>query len=336
MKEKILKIEKLGDLTKGLKECGYRLIAPVQEKGRVLFRPIVSPEQINLNHINTVNSAKEFLFPLTEEILHFDIDHDGVTMDTSKSPAGKTVILGLRPCDAASFPILDKVFAWDEKDDFYLARRQATLFLTFSCREADEYCFCTSVNLAPDSPQGSDILFKPLEDGNWSAETVSERGEALFEELETVFEDGKPGKPEIATVERQFKLSSIKPWLDENFQHSLWAELFKRCLGCGVCTYLCPTCHCFDIVEEGNMRSGTRCKNWDSCSFSLFTQQSSGHNPRSTGEARWRQRIMHKFKYYADKFDATLCTGCGRCVRHCPVEMGLLESLAKIAETAGG
>jgi ferredoxin len=103
------------------------------------------------------------------------------------------------------------------------------------------------------------------------------------------------------------------------------------CLGCAQCAFVCPTCHCFDIVDEqSGSTTGRRAKNWDACQFSLFTKHASGHNPRDNQEKRYRQRISHKFKYYMDKFDEILCTGCGRCARGCPVSLDILQIVEEI------
>jgi len=115
----------------------------------------------------------------------------------------------------------------------------------------------------------------------------------------------------------------LKENLDEMYDDPFWDELHLRCLGCGVCTYLCPTCHCFDIVDEGNGAAGQRLRNWDTCQFALFTHHTSGHNPRPTGRERMRQRVMHKFNYFVSNFGDIACVGCGRCVRECPVNLDI-------------
>jgi formate hydrogenlyase subunit 6/NADH:ubiquinone oxidoreductase subunit I len=105
-----------------------------------------------------------------------------------------------------------------------------------------------------------------------------------------------------------------------------------RCLGCGACAYVCPTCACFDIQDEGTGNKGTRVRCWDSCAFSLFTLHTSGHNPREEQTERWRQRILHKFLYMPERQQVYGCVGCGRCSRGCPVDMNILEHLKKIKE----
>jgi formate hydrogenlyase subunit 6/NADH:ubiquinone oxidoreductase subunit I len=126
--------------------------------------------------------------------------------------------------------------------------------------------------------------------------------------------------------EKRFSTENVKQWLDKNFEDYFWMNAGETCLGCAQCAYVCPTCHCFDIVDEDCYSCGRRVKNWDSCQFELFTKHASGHNPREIQGKRYRQRVSHKFKYYKDRFDELLCTGCGRCTRGCPVliDIGLI------------
>ena len=331
----LFKKEALPELFAALKENEFRIVAPIKEKDLVLFAEVKQPEQITFDYINPVNSAKEFLFPPTEEVFGYRLRAQEVHLverSVATPVAAKTAILGLRPCDAAAFPLLDKAFTWECEDTSYLTRRKNALLLTFGCSEADQFCFCTSLGLTPESDKGSDIIFTPLASGDFKVEAVGQRGQALFSKIKGVFEEGEAGETRVAEVPQRFDLSAIKAWLDENFEHPFWQEISLACLGCGVCTYLSPTCHCFDMVDEANYSGGSRRKNWDACAFGNFTLQASGLNPRPTSGERWRQRLMHKFKYYPDKFDGILCTGCGRCVRHCPVQMGLLETLVKISD----
>ncbi len=112
----------------------------------------------------------------------------------------------------------------------------------------------------------------------------------------------------------------------------MWGDLTETCLGCGVCTYLCPTCHCFDICDEAATAAGERIRVWDSCQFPLFTQEASGANPRPSGKERFRQRIMHKFSYLPKERDMAGCVGCGRCVAECPVNLDIREVLEKLSQ----
>ncbi len=331
---KTIKKEKFDSLITGLKEQGYKTIAPKKNDNLVLLDEVQSAGEISFDHINTNNSVKEFFLPKTEKILSYTIEKNKVTMEEPEGFAVKTVIFGSRPCDAASLPIMDKVFNWDCSDKFWVQRRDANVVMTIACDKCDNYCFCTSVGLAPDAKEGSDVLLTKVSDGGYMVETVTKKGEELVKSLEAVFADN-PGtetlKRQVATVEEKFETDKVKPWLDKNFVNNVWAEFSMKCIGCGACTFVCPTCHCFDIVDECTMTKGDRIKNWDGCQFKMFTLHTSGHNPRSTQDQRWRQRIMHKFKYYVEKFDSILCVGCGRCSRVCPADMNISEMLEIIS-----
>ncbi len=331
---KTIKKEKFGTLITSLKEQGYKTIAPKKDNNLVLLDEVQNAEEISLDHIITNNSVKEFFLPKTEKILSYTIEKNKVTMQEPEGFAVKTVIFGSRPCDAASLPIMDKVFNWDCSDKFWVQRREASVVVTVACDKCDNYCFCTSVGSAPDAKEGSDVLLTKVSDDEYLVETVTEKGEGLVKGLETVFADSPDAEKldrQVADVGKKFETDKVKPWLDKNFVNNLWAEFSMKCIGCGACTFVCPTCHCFDIVDECTMSKGDRIKNWDGCQFKMFTLHTSGHNPRSTQDQRWRQRIMHKFKYYVEKFDSILCVGCGRCSRVCPADINISEMLETIS-----
>ena len=132
------------------------------------------------------------------------------------------------------------------------------------------------------------------------------------------------------SIRSSLNIAQIKKALDRDFDNPLWETIHEKCLGCGVCTFLCPTCHCFDILDEGDSTQGERIRIWDSCMFPLFTLHASGANPRPGGKERMRQRVMHKFSYFLDNHEQPSCTGCGRCIRFCPVNLDIREVLGAI------
>lgn len=336
MNAKRLRADRLDAWVSLLREAGLRVVGPVLAGDGTLFAPVESADQLVLGAELPRKSAKGLMFPQSEVILRYRKETDGrVTVDDIDGFAPPTVLIGTHPCDAAAMGVLDAVFSWDYRDKFYLERRENTTIVTLGCRGLiDDACFCTSVGLGPDARDGSDVYAMRGESGDLVLEAVTPKGEALLAMSAALLEDTDPLPPPAEAPEPAFDLDDVKCWLDENFESDFWKEMSLSCVGCGTCTFLCPTCHCFDIVDETCQGEGVRRKNWDSCQMGLFTVHASGHNPRSVQSERFRQRIMHKFKYYVEKFDKTLCVGCGRCVRACPVGHSLLNYLTEIDRLA--
>ncbi len=138
------------------------------------------------------------------------------------------------------------------------------------------------------------------------------------------------------TTVKPIDATALAGKLSDIFDSDIWDRWHDRCLGCGTCTYLCPTCHCFDIAEEATNNIGQRVRNWDSCMFDLFTLHASGHNPRDLQRQRLRQRVMHKFSYTVDRYNQPFCVGCGRCVNRCPVNIDIREILGELEDYQGG
>jgi ferredoxin len=311
---------------------GTRVVAPKKADSMVLYAPLAAGSELDLSELPR-RSSKETFFPLCEDILAYE-KKDGTTsisdMDLTHLPA--TVLLAVRPCDAAAPGILDAVFSWDYHDEFFLERRRKTTIIGLACTKADDACFCTAVGLAPDDKKGSDLFLTPLEGGSFTIEALTEKGEVLLAKHGNLLAAAGTTTPLPLAAPQMAKLdlTKIKGWLDNNFESDFWQEIAARCAGCGACAFLCPACHCFDISDEGSEAKGCRRKHWDACGFSKFTNHASGHNPRDVQPSRYRNRLMHKFKYYDDKFGATLCTGCGRCVRACPVGIDIASILEDI------
>ena len=315
-------------IRQGKRVAGPRLVAPTfrsasqVKPGCVLYAPLESSAQLALaGFVRPSNSVKEFIFPKHEELYGYRITGSGIELTEVKQPASEQVLIAVRPCDAASMPILDHVFNWDYKDELYNLRRQLTTIVTLACTAHDDACFCTSVGLGPGAERGSDAMLLDLGDGEYEIHCLTEKGKALF--------DGKVQASErVASLpagpEKRFDAVEVRAFVKEHFDSPFWPSETLACLGCGACAYTCPTCHCFDIVDEGNIERGVRARNWDSCQFAVFTLHASGHNPRPDQPSRQRQRIDHKFHVYPEKFGEILCTGCGNCTRNCPVGMGVL------------
>lgn len=335
--------ENLTGLLDGLLSLNLKVVAPKMVKGCLLFEPVKGSDEVLLpeKYVNSTRSAKEEMFPRTEAVLKYRYNKNEVEITDPVQETEEKVIFGLRPCDAAAFPVIDKVFSHQYRDEFYLTRRANTTIIGFACESSDEACFCTSMNLGPDSPDGSDLFFKKDSGGDYYGLAFSEKGEELASRLPGIFEllDSEPepsGKYQALKLQirEPLDLERIKSWLDGNFESDFWEQYSSQCLGCASCAFLCPTCHCFDIIDQAGYAEGLRRKNWDACQLKTFTVHASGHNPRDNQAKRYRQRVMHKFKYYQDRFGSPLCTGCGRCVRSCPVNLDIYAVVKEISNIA--
>jgi len=338
------KLRELNDLFQALTGDNYRIIGPKKRGDDVVFAEISSMEDYEADYVCTANSAKDFIFARTEPILAYDYDATETRVrDLLLDVYPPTVILGARPCDARGMQSLDAVFAGEYEDDFYLKRRAATIIVAVSCTAADDACFCTSTGGRPDGVEGADIRLTPLPDDGYYVETGSAKGEELLAKHEKIFAPAPERALRDHAIEKAYKdlrhdlteaPERIKPWLDDfsNYDSEKWPKMAFRCLSCGACTFVCPTCHCFDIVDEGKLGAGERKKNWDACQFDHFTLHASGHNPRARQPLRWRNRFTCKFKIFLDKWNLPGCVGCGRCIRVCPVGQDITEVMAAVAE----
>ncbi|MEW6102251.1 MAG: 4Fe-4S dicluster domain-containing protein [bacterium] len=287
------------------------VFAPFSSDGLIFFKEI-KDKMPEFTYLNTTIPLKSLFLPQTEELLRFNIKKDGIEITESPPDNKKRIIIGCRPCDAKALNILDKVFLDFPEDSFYKKRRENTIIISLLCKEPDKTCFCTSFGY--DMSCGSDILM--AEDGNnYYFEPITEKGKAIVP-------DGSGIKDQGLGIRTKTHISLDN--LSLSFNSPKWEEISLKCLGCGICTYLCPTCYCFDIADEKNSRF--RC--WDSCAFAFFTKMVA-HQPRKEQFQRFRNRIMHKFSYFKERFGEYACVGCGRCIRHCPVSMDILEVIEK-------
>ncbi len=322
----------LDGLFAALRQDGRRVLAPVDTDGRTELNEVDGPKQVAKDYLQTILSAKETVFPKVERLLSYTTAPGQVELRDAEPRARPTVLFGIRPCEAKAFAALDAVFNWDSRDTFFNARIEKLAVIGMTCTRADEACFCASVGGGPADTAGSDILLTPIE-GGYLAEVLTEKGRAIQALMPGAFTPGNgTDKDAIAAkVEKAFDQPGLTAKLPGMFESELWEVQALRCIGCGACAYVCPTCVCFDIQEEADPKQGQRLRCWDSCGFSMFTLHASGHNPRETQGARWRQRVYHKFSTYPERYQMLGCVGCGKCTRACPVDMNLREHLVEAA-----
>jgi sulfhydrogenase subunit beta (sulfur reductase) len=311
---------------------------PVQEGDVVAFSPYSADADICLSRpANT--SPKAVIYPQCDRLLSFEYIKDpedpkkmSVTV-SDKRDFPKAVIFGCRPCDAKGFTIYDKVFIeTDTPDPYYVERRQKTTIVSLACETPFAGCFCVGVDGGPADKTGSDALMTPV-DGGYFFEALTEKGEALLSAAS--LQDGaskeaaarKVQTEAAAKVKNPFPADATTKVNAELFDtDAFWQQVAAKCISCGACTYLCPTCYCFNITDEQARNTGERIRTWDACMFNHFTLEASGHNPRPVKSRRLRQRVGHKFNYYPEKYNGVIaCCGCGRCIRHCPVSVDISE-----------
>jgi len=333
---KILKKDRLASFLERL--LRERIVfAPVRKGEVILIREIDSPSQVVLEYPNAKESPKSVFFPQRETLFRYRAEKGKAEVDVPADRERGRVLFGIRPCDAKGFLLLDKVFGGDCRDPYYAEKRDGTVVVSLGCADPNPSCFCLSMGGGPCSVEGSDLLLLDFGD-RYFAQAVSEKGAVLLGDQ--AFEKSDEESLGLAETVKRESEASIKPvamkenlkdGLDRLFNDPVWNDLAETCLGCGICTYLCPTCHCFDLCDESAGQAGERIRIWDSCQFPLFTQQASGFNPRPTVKERFRQRIMHKFSYLPETQAMLGCVGCGRCVTECPVNLDIREVVTSLS-----
>lgn len=319
-----------------------QVLAPTGQGDAVVFAPYVAGQEVELRRQATV-SPKSVLFPASEDLFRYNYRKNPENLgqvDIEVEPiiaAEPTLIFGARPCDARGFMIFDRVYDGRKyKDPYYLARRQVTLLATIACLQAENACFCNSIGSAPGDAAGSDLLLTPLAEG-LVIEAVSAGGEKL---LDSSLLTGAGDKVEEAAGLRDqalremtepLNMAPAREKLTQLFDDSdFWGQVSAKCISCGACTYLCPTCYCFNITDEGAGLSGRRVRSWDNCMSFQFTLEASGHNPRPTKAHRLKNRVGHKFSYFPALHQQLIaCCGCGRCIKSCPVSVDIREIVSK-------
>jgi ferredoxin len=286
---------------------------------------------------NTVLPAKASSLPTMEEMFRFQKGEEGYQIEPHAFDGQKQLIFGIRPCDARALAMLDMVFKDGYEDPYYLSRRRNTLLVGLTCAKPYDSCFCTSLGGAPSDSTNVDLMVTDIGD-EFLIEEVTEAGKELIAKTSglkaaTEADDAQAREVKEASdrkVTRKIDTTDITNKLQSCFENEdYWEKVAAKCISCGICTFLCPTCYCFDITDDMVGKQGVRFRCWDSCAFPIYTKMPM-ENPRAEKWRRVRQKVYHKYEFYPMNFDAIACTGCGRCIRLCPVNWDITRTLASL------
>jgi ferredoxin len=324
--------DKLAEAIGALKD--YQVLAPTAVGDVVRFKAVEDPAAVSLDFPNSNVPPKELMFPETETLFKYRVGSTDIEPEVPDE-AARRLVFGIRPCDAMAYTIVDNLYSWDFPDPYYQKRRESTVLFGFACGDPAANCFCPSLGGGPASEQGLDAIMFDLGE-TYYVKTLTDKGEEAAKAMgiESAGSGEKKAaeaqeKEAVAKIKRSIDTAGIPEKLPALYDHPFWEQFSDRCLSCGICTFLCPTCHCFDIQDEIEAFDGRRARMWDTCMFPEYTLHTSGHNPRPTRKERTRNRISHKYSYFPEKFDVIACVGCGRCINYCPVNIDILDILEK-------
>ena len=335
MKRTINKVDINGFLAELLQN--YTVYAPAKVADYVTFREIAAPEEVVWDCLVTRKPPKDVFLPQTEVLFNYSQSEDGLRLQSTEAVDRKRILWGVRPCDVQAVLVQDTVFDTEKDRDIYYAnKREKTTIVGIGCNQPLSTCFCTGVGGEPFGRDGVDLFLTDIGE-SYLAEALTDKGKKLLKSGDfhkATQSDEKAAraaeKAAVARLPKPISIKTIQQRLNELVASPFWDEVQATCIGCGVCTLLCPVCHCFDIVDEGTGACGQRVRNWDTCQYCIYSLEASGHNPRPSGRERVRQRLMHKFDYYLVNQGVLGCVGCGRCVQLCPVNLDIRQVVDQI------
>lgn len=314
------------------------LYLPFKKEGHVQFAAYNPGEYagaVSLESLNTVRSAKDFFFPQHENLVAFKTRDKSIEIIDNHEKTLPFIVMGIRACDMKSFDVLDRVFLSEPADTYYAERRRQATLITQACVQPEETCFCSNFDIDAASPDGDVATWITPASLYW--QPLTEKGNLLTSQLKDLLLPVENMKPldEVKDQIRQLlaglpladlPLSAFNPEnFHDIFESTLWHDLSQSCIGCGTCTFICPTCQCYDIRDYDTGKGIHRFRCWDSCMYSDFVQMAHG-NPRTSQKERFRQRFMHKLVYTPVNMDGLYgCAGCGRCLAKCPSSMNIVK-----------
>ena len=325
---------------------GQDLILPISNGGQVNYGVWTEDADVDIETLKSVKSPKDAFFPQSENLYTCVREGKKLQITPEELQQKDFVVFGMKACDIQGVEVLDRVFLSEPVDTFYAARRQHGTIVAMACHEPEETCFCKVFGIDAAEPKADVATW--LIDGELCWKPLTEKGETLTKAVADLLSDdaAADGKVEneksaIRAIIDKLPYSdlSLEGWngdaLTEKFNSPVWEELYKPCLACGTCTFVCPTCQCYDIKDYDTGHGVQRYRCWDSCMYSDFTMMAHGNN-RNSQMQRFRQRFMHKLVYFPANNDGMYsCVGCGRCVEKCPSALNIVKVI-KAFQNQGG
>ena len=321
---------KLKDILNTLAE-EYKVLVPAKIEDTSKFISYKDNVDIILDE-NVKLSPKDVFFPQTEKMYKMKTVKTSMELENITDEAGKKLLFGVRSCDMKSLDCFDQVFLTKGYvDEFYKNKRDSVVTIALSCSQPMQTCFCSAMGVDSQKAVGADVQAYDLGD-KIGLEAISDEGSKVIELIKGQLTEEGAEVPQPGEFYLKVDADGVSEKLNGMFESPIWDDVSKKCLNCGACTYVCPTCHCFDISQEVRGENVTKYRCWDSCMFGEYTQMAGGHNPRPTKKERVRNRFMHKLNYFPDRYNMLLCTGCGRCINVCPVNLDITSVIKQIKE----
>ncbi len=289
-------------------------------------------DELMLEALNVYQSPKNVVLPQTEKMYGIQGEGMAIKIDQTFEDNHPTLIFGARGCDVKGILAMDEVFLTRGFiDSFYQARRSNNIIIANACYAPGPNCFCNAMEVDHLEPAGADVIIR---DGGdyfiWEAKTA--KGETVTGQLAGLLEDKDVKLPAAQPFTQQVDYSGVAEKLKDTFEHPIWDKMSEPCINCGMCTYVCPSCYCFDIQVKMWGEKGYRFRAWDSCMFEEYTREAGGGNPRGAGKERFRQRFLHKLEFFQERYGTPLCTGCGRCIIVCPTDVNIIRIIDAVKE----
>jgi len=306
----------------------FRVVGPRPKNGKFVFDEIETAVDMTLDYPTTCIPPKKYLFPQQETLLHYHLDGSHIQAMIETEP---TVIFGIHTCDVQATRLFDQIFSQGFADQHYRARREDIYLISIECMSpCTEHAYCHDMGTSH-LPEAADLHLTDL-GSVYAVHVNSEKGKSLL--ADTLVEELTPDQQPIyhkVIAQKQasfskrlnFAVRELNDLLREQYHSKLWQDVGDDCLVCGMCTQVCPTCVCFDVVDEADLmlKEGQRTRRWDSCQATTFALVAGGHNFREARMSRQRHRFMRKGKYMQDAYGLLGCVGCGRCGDTCLVNI---------------